>query len=356
LSSTIVYVGTTSESRGTGLARMRFDLKTGAVTTPELATAAADPAIFVLSRNGAHLYLCCSGGISAYAVDAVRGTLTLLNHRAAEERGPSHISLDHTGRFVLDANYHGGFVEVLALAADGSLGERTALERHSGRSVHPERQTRTYPHCFTVDPTNRYAIAADLGTDQLVVYRFDERAGTLTRHDPPFRGVTPGSGPRHLAWHASGQWLYVVNELGSTVSLFRWNAAAGRLRDLQTISTLPADFAGHNTGAEIVTHPGGRVLYASNRGHDSVAVFAIDDASGRLALLETTSTRGRTPRYFAVDPGGRWLIADNRDSDSAVVFRIDASTGRLTPHGDPVAIGRPTGLAFMPVAEPVASS
>ena len=352
VSYSIVFLGTSSASRGTGLARMRFDLESGAATVPELATEVADPALFVLSRNGARLYLCHSGGLSAYAVDAVRGTLSLLNHRAAEERGPSHVSLDHTGRFVLDANYHGGFVEVLALAADGSLGDRTALASHEGRSVHPERQTRAYPHCFTVDPTNRYAIAADLGADRLVVYRFDDRTGSLAPHDPPFRSVTPGSGPRHLAWHPSGQWLYVVNELASSVSLFRWDAAAGRLSDLQTISTLPAYFAGDNTGAEIVVHPGGRVLYASNRGHDSLAVFAIDDASGRLTVLETIGMRGRTPRYFALDPGGSWLIANNRDSNTAVTFRIDAATGRLTPHGDPVPIGRPTGVAFVPASGP----
>jgi len=329
---------------------MRFDPETGEITRSELALAVADPALFVLSRSGARLYLCHSSGISAYAVDIATGALASLNHTSAEGRGPSHVSLDHTGRFVLAANYHGGFVEVHALGADGTLGERAALQQHRGQSVHPERQMRAYPHCFTVDPTNRYAIAADLGTDELVVYRFHELDGTVTRHDAPVKGMTPGSGPRHLAWHPGGTLLYVVNELSSTVSVLHWDAALGRLSDVQTVSTLPGDFAASNTGAEIVVHPNGRVVYASNRGHDSIAVFAVDDGSGRLALIETAATRGRTPRYFAVDPSGRWLIATNRDSDTAVVFRVDASTGRLTPHGDPVAIGRPTGIAFVPSA------
>jgi 6-phosphogluconolactonase len=346
---TTVYVGTTSESRGTGLARMRFDPETGEITRPELAVAVADPALFVLSRSGSRLYLCHSSGISAYAVDATAGGLASLNHTRAEGRGPSHVSLDHTGRFVLAANYHGGFVEVYALAADGTLVERTAVQRHRGKSVHPERQTRAYPHCFTVDPTNRYAIAADLGTDELVVYRFDELDGTLARHDPPIKGTTPGSGPRHLAWHPGGT-LYVVNELSSAVSVLSWDAALGRLSDVQTISTLPGGFAGSNTGAEILVHPNGRVVYASNRGHDSIAVFAVDDGSGRLALMETAGTGGRTPRYFAMDPSGRWLIASNRDSDTVVIFRIDRSTGRLARHGDLVAIGRPTGIAVVPSA------
>lgn len=348
MSSTIVFAGTTSASRGTGLARLRFDPETGHLTRPELVVAVPDPALFVLSRSGSRLYLCHSSGISAYAVDAIGGGLTLLNHKLAEGHGPSHVSLDHTGRFVLDANYHGGFVEVLALAADGSLDERTALQQHRGSSVHPERQTRAYAHCFTVDPTNSYAIAADLGTDELVVYRFRGLDGSLTRHDPPIKGMAPGSGPRHLAWHPSGTLLYVVNELNSTVSALRWDAAPGLLTDVHTTSTLPGGFGGPNTGSEIVVHPDGRVVYASNRGHDSIAVFAIDDVSGHLTLIETMNTRGRTPRYFAVDPSGRWLIAHNRDSDTAVIFRIDASTGRLTPHGDPVAIGQPTGVAFVP--------
>jgi 6-phosphogluconolactonase len=344
-----VYIGTSNAGPGTGFSLARFDPDTGTLTRPELILEARDPAIFVIHPDGKHLYACNSGapgGVSAYGIDRGSGALTLLNFKPSAGRGPSHLSLDHTGRYVLDANYGGGHVEVLAIAADGSLEEQTAFVQHQGRSVHPERQTKPYAHCIKVDPTNRFALAADLGTDHVVVYRFDAAKGTLTPNDPPFASVTPGSGPRHIAWHPNGRWVYVIEEMANAVTAFSWDATRGTLTEFQTVPTLPADFTGTNTAAEIMVHTDGRFLYASNRGHDSIAVFALDDA-GRLTPRQHISSQGKTPRYFVLDPTNRWLIATNQDSANAAIFRIDEKSGELTLHGVQTTLARPCGLAFL---------
>jgi 6-phosphogluconolactonase len=287
--------------------------------------------------------------VSAYQVDAATGRLSLINKATAEGRGPSHISLDRTRAYVLDANYGDGYVEAFRIRADGGIGERTALVHHEGRSINPDRQTRPYAHSITADPTNRFALACDLGTDRIVIYRFDVRTGALTPHNPPFAAVRAGSGPRHQAWHPDGRGYFVVTELANTVVGYAWDASRGTLAERQTISTLPAGYRGETTAAEIAVHPNGRFVYASNRGHDSLAVFDLD-ASGQLRLLEHVPTAGKTPRYFALDPTGQWILVSNIDTDNVAVFRIDAATGRLTLQGAPVAAPRPHGIGFGPAA------
>jgi 6-phosphogluconolactonase len=346
----LLFIGTQDSGPGTGFSLGEFDPAAGSLTPPRLIEVASDPSIFVFNREGSRLYTCNSrtpGGLSAYAVDRRSGSLTRLNATTAEGRGPSHLSLDHTGRFVLDANYGGGYVEVFALEADGSLGPQTALARHQGRSIDPERQTRPYAHAIKTDPTNRFALACDLGTDRIVIYRFDERTGALDPHDPAFQAVAPGSGPRHLAWHPDGARLYVVTELRNTVIAYAWDADGGTLTERQTISTLPAGYAGATTAAEIAVHPDGRFVYTSNRGHDSIAVFAVDAASGRLTLVQHVSSAGRTPRYFTFDRTGRWLLVANIDTNGIAVFSIDPATGRLTLNGPPVFAPRPHGVAVL---------
>ena len=348
--SVFVYFGTSNAGPGTGFSRARFDADTGTLTPPELILETPDPAIFVIHPDEKHLYACNTGtpgGVSAYAIDRATGALTLVNFKESKGRGPSHLSLDRTGRYVLDANYGGGHVDVLALAADGRLGEQTAFVQHRGSSVHPQRQTKPYAHCIKVDPTNRFALAADLGTDHVVVYRFDAASGTLTPNDPPFAAVTPGSGPRHLTWHPNGRWLYVVEEIANSVTAFSWDGAKGTLTEFQTIPTLPADFTGTNTAAEITVHANGRFLYASNRGHNSIAVYAIEEGTGRLTLRQHISSQGKTPRYFAFDPTNRWLIATNQDSANAAIFRVDEKTGELTLQGVQTTLPKPCGLAFL---------
>jgi 6-phosphogluconolactonase len=256
--------------------------------------------------------------------------------------------VDRTGRYVLNANYGGGYVEVHALGDDGRLGKRTASVQLEGSSVHPQRQTKAYAHWFGVDPTNRFALIADLGTDRIMVYRFDGDTGALTPNDPPFAKVRPGSGPRHLAWHPNGRWMYAVQELSNEVIAFAWDDQRGALTELHTAPTLPPDFQGTNTAAEIGVHSNGRFLYVSNRGHDSIAVFAIDPQSGKLERVQHVSSRGKTPRYFAFDPSNRWLIVNNQEGDNVVVFRVDPESGKLTPHGDPVRLVKPMAVAFLP--------
>lgn len=333
-----------------GLALATFDPGTGALSTPRLVAETRDPAFLAIRQGGTHLYICNTGtpgGVSAFAIDRSNGALRFLNHRPSKGRGPSHIGLDRTGRYVLDANYGGGFVEIHAVEPDGSLGERTALLEHTGHSVHPQRQTKPYAHWFGVDPSNRFALAADLGTDHIVVYRFDEKTGTIEPHDPPHAKVRAGSGPRHLAWHPNGRIVYAIQELSNEIVVFAWDSKRGTLQAVQTISTLPEDFTGTNTAAEIAVHSNGRFLYASNRGHDSIAVFAVDERTGELSLRQRISSRGKTPRFFTFDPTQRWLIVNNQESDTVAVFAVDPNSGELAPHGDLVPLARPMGVAFL---------
>jgi 6-phosphogluconolactonase len=214
--------------------------------------------------------------------------------------------------------------------------------------VHPNRQTRPYAHCVRVDPGNRFALVADLGLDRIFVYRFDAATGTLAPHNPPHVNVAPGSGPRHLSWHPNGQWIYLVEEITSRVTLLAWEAETGALREVQTLAALPPEFAGENTSAEVLVHPAGRFVYVSNRGHDSVAAFAVDERTGRLALVQHAPSGGHTPRYMAFDLTGEWLLVANHDSDTIAVLSIDERGGRLRPHGEPVAAHRPYGIALVP--------
>ena len=349
-SSTFVYFGTQSSTEGTGLSIARFDAVTGTLTVPRLVKKTSRPTLFVIDAGGRHLYTCNSatpGGVSAFEIDRNSGDLRFLNFVESDRRGPSHLSLDQTGRFVLNANYGGGYLEVIAINDDATLGEKTAVVHHEGKGEHPTRQDAPHAHAFKVDPTNRFALAADLGLDKVLVYRFDATSGAIALNDPPHASVAPGSGPRHIAWHPKGNIAYVVQELSNEVSVFEWDAGAGVLSEIQTISTLPADFSG-GTAAEIAVHPNGRFVYASNRGHDSIAVYAADGKSGKLALVEHTGTRGETPRYFEIDPTREWMIVTNEDSDNAVVFRVDPDSGRLTSHGEPVPVPQAAGIAILP--------
>jgi 6-phosphogluconolactonase len=352
-SSSLVYIGTQQTADpGMGLLRARFDAEAGTLTKPEQVAQTKDPAFFVIHPSGRQLYVCNTGtpgGVSAFAIAPETGALTLLNHKPSPEpRGPSHVSLDRSGRFLFDANYGGGHVRIHALLEDGSIGEQTAFLQHTGSSVHPQRQTKAYAHWFATDPTNRFALAADLGLDQVLVYRFDAKSGKIVAHDPPHARVTPGSGPRHVAFHPNGKLIYVIEELANTVTAFSWDGARGTLGEFQTISTLPEDFTGTNTAAEIAVHANGRFLYASNRGHDSVAMFAVDEATGRLTLRQRVSAGGKTPRFFAFHPSYRWMLVGHQDGDGIAIFAVNETTGELRPHGDVVSVPRPFGIAFLP--------
>jgi len=236
---------------------------------------------------------------------------------------------------------------VFPVLKDGRLGEAVAFVQHHGSSVNHERQLGPHAHMINVTPDNRFALAADLGLDQLLVYRFDATNGSLAPNDPPFGKVNPGLGPRHFAFHPDGKYVYVISEMGSAITTFSYSARDGNLQEIETVSTLPKDFKGKNYCAEIAVHPSGKFLYASNRGHDSIAVLAIDAAKGALTPIEHVSTQGKTPRNFAIDPTGSYIFAANQDTNNIVIFRIDPKSGRLTPTGEMVEVGSPVCVTFV---------
>jgi 6-phosphogluconolactonase len=347
-----VYFGTHRAGPGRGFSLAHFDSDTGVLTTPKFLLEAVEPAFFVIHPDGQHLYSINSGapgGVSAYAIDPPTGRLTLLNQVPSGGDDANYICLDRTGRFAFVANYSGGNLSAFALEPDGRIGVRTAFDQHTGHSVDPKRQTHPYVHSIIIDAANRFVLAADLGVDRLFVYRFDATTGALTPNDPPFATVAPGSGPRHVKFHPNGRWVYLINEMGCTITAFAWDSARGGLSAIETVTTLPAGFKGINHCAEVVVHPNGKFLYGSNRGHDSLAVFAIDPATGRLVLIEHTPSRGSKPRNFEFDPTGKWIVCTNHDSDNAVVFRVDEGTGRLTLVGEPVSVPFPFCARFLPV-------
>ncbi len=350
------YFGTGRSGANLGFSVARFDSETGTLTVPTLAPTPAAPNIFIFSTDGSHLYTCHAGrtfqdqpggGVSAFAVDRATGALTLLNSVSSGGADPGFVSLDRTGRFLFIANYNGGSIAVFALRPDGGLGERTFFDQHTGKSVNPSRQGHAYCEAIFTDATNRFVISTDLGLDKIFIYRFDNKTGALTPAETPFAPITPGSGPRHASFGRGEKFLYVVGEMSSTLTAYAWDAAKGALTEVQTVSTLPDDFKASNNPAEVLVHANGKFLYASNRGHNSLAVFAIDEKTGRLNLVQHISTGGKTPRCFSFDPTGRWIIASNQDSNNAVVFRVDAATGRLTQQGDPVAVPNPLQAQFL---------
>jgi 6-phosphogluconolactonase len=293
-----------------------------------------------------------TGGVSAFSIDPASGRLTLLNRRPSMGTSPCYLRLDASGRNVLVANYGSGTVAVLPVAADGQLGEATSVVQHTGKSVNPKRQQGPHAHCITLDPSNRFAFACDLGIDKILAYRFDAAKGTLTPHEPPSVPVAPGAGPRSMAFRPDGRFAYVGNELTSTITAFRYDANAGTLHELQTVSSLPASAAVDNTIAEVGMHPSGRYLYVSNRGHNSVVLFAIDEAKGTLSLVADQSTGGKTPRHFGIDPSGGYLVMANQQSDTLLAARIDPSSGRLTPSGAPVSAPTPVFVKLLPPLPP----
>lgn len=353
-----VYVGTYTEKQSKGIYAFRFDARTGKSAPLGLVAETVSPSFLAVHPNHRFLYAANeianyqgqkTGGVSAFSLDPKSGKLVFLNQVSSRGTGPCHLSLDKTGKNVLVANYDGGSVAVLPVQPDGRLAEASTFVQHTGSSVNRERQEAPHAHWIDVSPDNRFALVADLGLDQVLVYRLDPAKGSLAANNPAFARVAPGAGPRHFAFHPSGRFAYVINEIQSTVTAFAWDAASGVLKSLQTIATLPKDFTGENSTAELEIDPSGKFLYGSNRGHDSIAVFAVDAAKGTLTTVEQVSTRGKTPRNFAIDPTGAWLFAANQDSGNIVVFRIDPQTGRLSPTGQVLEVYAPVCVKFVAV-------
>jgi 6-phosphogluconolactonase len=362
----LVFVGTYTEpivfgtgkvlqGKGEGIYVFRMDESTGALESVGIATGIANPSYLAFGPSKRFLYAVnelkayrgeASGTVSAFAVDFSSATLIPLNRQLTRGTDPCHVVVDAAGKHVFVSNFMSGSVCVLSIRNDGSLAPACDFVQHRGSSVDSRRQDGPHAHSVTLDPSDRFAFVPDLGLDKVMIYRFDSRRGTLRPNTVASIATAPGAGPRHLALHPNGRFAYLVNELDSTVDALAYDANDGTFEPMQTISSLPDRFAGVNTCADIRVAPSGEFVYASNRGHDSVAVYRVDAARGTLTHVDRVPTRGTTPRSFNIDPSGRFLLVANQDSDSLVVLRIDPESGIPRFTGHTATVPTPVCVAF----------
>jgi 6-phosphogluconolactonase len=356
--ASLVYVGTYTggKSRGIYYFWVRTQGNNVSLVPLGLAAEALSPAFLEIDSKRRLLFAVNetdkfegkpTGSVSAFSIDPVTGKLKLINQVSSRGAGPCHLLLDKEGKNLLVANYSSGSVAVIPVAPDGKLGEATDFVQHTGKSVNPDRQTGPHAHCATLSPDNRFAFVCDLGLDKVLTYRFDAEHGRLTPSEPAFTPLKPGAGPRHMVFRPDGKSVYVINELDSTITAFAYESKTGVLKELQTVSTLPAHYSGPNTTAEIGMHPSGKFLYGSNRGKDSVVLFEIDPDKGTLAWVEDQSTGGKKPRYFGILPSAKNLVICNQDSDTIQLARIDLGTGRLKPSGVFAECSSPVCAVFL---------
>lgn len=351
----LLYVGTYTTGKSEGIYLYRLNLSSGGLKLVATKGGVVNPSFLALAPSRRYLYAVNeveefagkkSGAVSAFALDQKTGELRLLNQQASLGGDPCFVEVDKGGRFVLIANYASGNVAVFPVAPDGSLGQATDLKQDLGSSVNLKRQEGPHAHCIMLDPTNQFAYSCDLGTDKIMIYRFDGRTGRLQPAEQPWVQVKPGAGPRQLAFHPNAKKVFLLSELDSTVTTFARDPAKGSLKELQTLSALPKNFTGTSWSADIHVSRDGRFVYCSNRGHDSIAIFAIGASHGELSLVGYEPTRGMTPRNFAVDPTGTFLLVANQKSDNIVSFRVDHKTGRLAATGHTVSVPSPVCLKF----------
>ena len=360
VASLLIFVGTYTPKDGAsrGIYAVRLDPATGALSAPEVAAETPNPTFLALHPDGRVLYALgegaapdgkVTGGVAAFGFDAASGKLSPLNTRGTGGAGTtSHLVADTTGRMLATASYSGGYVASFPLGVDGRIGPVASFVPHSGPlGPNPARQEKPHPHSVTLSPDNRFVFVADLGLDRVFSYRLDHATGTLTPNDPPFITVTPGSGPRHSKFSKDGRFFYILGEVDGSVTVCTYDAAHGAGTPIQHTTTLPAGFkvTDPDRAAEIRVHPNGWFVYASNRGHDSIAVFAVQ-ADGTLALVEFTPCGGQHPRNFALSPDGAWLVCANMNSDNLVSFKVDPVTGRLTPTGHTTTVPKPVCVLF----------
>ncbi len=347
------WIGTYTGPDSKGIQVLRFDPSTGSVAPAALAGEIANPSFLAFHPKLDVLYAVSelgndgktNGSVSAFSIDRKNGTLNLMNTVSSGGGGACHLVADRTGRMLIVANYGSGSTASFPIGPDGRIGEMASLQRHSGSSIDTRRQRGPHAHGVVLSPDNRFVFVPDLGLDQILVYKIDPASATLAPHSPAFAEVKKGSGPRHFAFHAKGKTAYALSEMGSLVTAFSYDAAAGKLTSIEAISTLPAGFDGTNNCAEIEIDAKGRFLYASNRGHDSITVFAIN-GNGTLKTVQNIATGGNIPRNFKIDPTGRYLLAANQKSNNIVVFSVDSKTGRLTPTGKSVEVHAPVCILF----------
>jgi 6-phosphogluconolactonase len=349
MSDPLVFVGTYTRGASEGIYVCRMDPATGGLEQVATASGIANPSFRALHPHSPHLYAVHEGGegsVSAFAMDAESGELTHLNQQPSGGAGPCHLTVDQTGRSVIVANYGSGSAAVLPIDDDGRLAPPSHVVQHEGSSVHPQRQEGPHAHSVTIDPSNRFVFVADLGVDKVMIYELDLDAGKLAPSEVSSVGVAPGAGPRHFDFHPSGRYAYLINELGNTIVAYQYDGASGALTEVQTVPTLPADFDGRSTCADIHVAPSGRFVYGSNRGHDSIVIYAIDGETGSLTYVGHEPTGGETPRNFGIDPTGTLLLAANQNSDTIVAFRVDEESGRLSPTGATAFVPAPVCVKF----------
>lgn len=360
---TLVYVGTYTGAKSKGIYAFKLQTQNEEVSQNillvpmGLVAESANPSFLAVDDKRRLVFAVnevdsfagqASGAVSAFKIDPATGRLSLINQQPSMGTGPCHLVLDKTGRHLLVANYNSGSVAVIPVATDGRLGEPSDFVQHTGKSIDPERQGGPHAHCVTLDTANQFAFVCDLGLDQVRIYRFDAAQGKLTPNDPAFVALKPGAGPRHLVFRPDGKFAYVINELDSTLTAFAYEAATGRLTTVESQPTLPPYFDGKNATAELAITPAGKFLYASNRGHNSVVLFEIDQAKGTLRYVEDQGTGGKTPRHFGVQPAAKHLVIANQNSDTLLVCRIDPDNGRLKPSGVFAEAPSPVCAVFLP--------
>jgi len=353
-----VFIGTGGKP-AKGIYRCEFDTSTGKLSEPELAAEIGSPGFLAIHPNQKFLYCVGSvkidgkptGGVAGFSLDAKTGKIEQLNQQSARNGGPCHIVVDPAGKNVLIANYGGGSVLAYPIGDDGKLKDASSFIQHVGKSANPKRQEGPHAHSVNVSKDGRFAMVADLGLDKVLVYKLDGATGKLTPNDPPYVDTAPGAGPRHFAFHPNGKLAFVINELDSTLSSLSYDAEKGELKTLKTVSTLPADFKGNTTTAEVVVHPSGKFVYGSNRGHDSIAAFKLDEKTGDLTFVGHATEGVKEPRNFNIDPTGQYVIVGSQRSNNVVVFKVNQETGALTPTGQSLEVGTPICIKFVPVAK-----
>jgi 6-phosphogluconolactonase len=331
----LVYVGTYTRNGSKGIYAFRFT-SNGALKPIGLAAETESPSFLAESPNHKYLYAVNegrTGEVSAFAIDANSGMLTFLNKMPSGGNSPCHLAVDPSGKWLAVANYGDGVLTIYPIAADGKLGAASTTEKHTGSSADASRQKTPHGHETVFTPDGKFLLFSDLGLDKIFVYKFDAASGKITANEPASGSVPPGSGVRHFAFHPKGRTLYAINEIGSTVTAFHWDPAKGSLDAFQTLSTLPDGSKGNNSTAEIAVDQAGTHVYGSNRGHDSIALFAVDASKMTLTRTDDTPVMGKTPRHFTLDPSGKFLIAANQDSNDISIFHVHPTTGQLTPAG-----------------------
>ena len=355
----LVYFGTytNAKSGSKGIYVSRFDASTGSLTTPEVAAETGSPSF--LAIHPSKKYLFCVGemsepgakgsGVTAFSIGMPSGQLTKLNQVSSVGQGPCHVNVDHTGKLAAIANYGSGSCASYAIQDDGSLAEAASFFQHEGSGSNPKRQAGPHAHSVNFSPDNRFAFVCDLGLDKVLIYKIDPATGKMEPNDPAFAKLAPGSGPRHLAIHPSGKFIFVNNEMAMTETVFAYDAEKGALTEVQTVSTLPPEDQGKSgySTAESVAHPNGKFVYVSNRTHDTIAVFQCDPETGKLTLIQNAPAEGQIPRNFCLDPTGKWMIVAHQNSNTVALFRVDAETGKLSFTGKKQPVGGCVCVRFL---------